>query len=135
MKTFLLATLAATALLSPAAGAGGLADVTVEIAHHLHLLPADRSCAVTVPDGADAGAALDAAVATGCISSWAYAGEKGIGFGRYVTCIESECESFGFGWSYAEGGTLASHGIDQAQLHDGAVLKFTYESWAGFFLP
>lgn len=124
-------------LLAPAALAGsGTADVTIVINHGYKLMPADLECAVTVPEGASTSAALDAAVASGCLASW-----SGVNFGteenpdRYVSCVNGECEQLVLAWAYYEDGVLAGHGIDSASLWDGAVVTLTYSTWASFFLP
>lgn len=133
MKTipFAIALLAALAL-APAAAGSGTVTVTLEVGEIYHLLPAEKTCDVQVAAGANAGDVLDAAVATGCISSWDYAS---FGSERYVTCVDGECEGNGNYWFFYENGVQTSYGIDAAESDEGDVFTFTLSPLAVFVLP
>ena len=126
------------ALLAPAAGASvDTVNVRLELRENHLLLPTTTSCDLAVPAGADAGAVLDAAVLSGCISSWAYTADPQ--FGRYVTAINGKADGPAFYWAYYENGLPATHGIDYAAAAEGQVFGFAYADYAtglaASFLP
>ncbi len=105
----------------------GEVSVTLIVDH----LPdrADRTCPVTVSTTADAGDILDAAVASGCISAWAFEGTRGEGYGRYVTSIEgADPLAFGWGtfWKFQIDGADSPAGIDYYQPTEGATVGFVH---------
>lgn len=109
-------------------GAAGTVQVTLELRENHLLLPTTVSCAVTVDAGADAGAVLDAATASGCISGWTHGSDPT--YGRFVTSVNGKSESAGFYWAYLENGRAASHGIDFASAAEGDVFGFAYADYA-----
>lgn len=120
------------ALALPIQASGGV-HVTVAIGDHYHLLPASKTCPVVVPAGASAGDALDAAVATGCLTGWTYDSYEG--FGRYVVSIEGRAQDGTYFWIFSENGATASYGIDSASAAEGDVFEFNLGLLPAFFLP
>lgn len=112
--------------------------VTLEITAGHHLLPALKSCTVSIPQGADTGAVLDAGVASGCLDSW-QASSFG-GFGRFVECIDDVCSETtpveGTFWAFYVNEVAAPVGIDSYFPGEGDVIDFTYTDWyTGIVLP
>lgn len=148
MKT-LAPALLALAFLAPAALAGGAVTVTLAVGEVYHALPASKTCDVTVPAGSRGAAVLDAAVATGCISSWSAVdyGQPGEP-NRFVTEIDGRAGDATSSWVFSHtqdvaglgvtGATLTTaYGIDDplAEARDGATYDFRYAPLVSFFLP
>lgn len=128
MRFFVPALLALAFLAPAAAGGAGLVNVTLELRETHMLLPETLSCPVQVEAGADAGAVLDAATASGCIRGWDSQSDPQ--YGRYVTSINGKSESLGFYWAYFENGQAATSGIDFASADEGDVFGFAYADYA-----
>lgn len=123
MKTTLVALLAIAALAPPALA---LADVHVTLDIDLSGLDY-KSCDVTVPEGSDAAAVLDAAVASDCISEWSWSSFEG--FGRYVTSIDHLPGLVATYWAFYVNGAYADVGIDAYSAREGDTVRFNYEQW------
>lgn len=137
--------LAAPALLAlglswaPPAHAAGV-TLEVSAANHAAVV---KSCPVTVSDGANGIAVLNAAKASGCISG--YTTRTFPGIGRYVACIDGICqatdgvapETDGFAtyWEMRENGSFTSYGIDGFTADAGDRLTLTYTNFATFLVP
>lgn len=97
-------------------------------ATHAAARPA-AACEVTVADGADGGAVLDAAVASGCISSYAV---KSFDFGSLLHCIDRVCgdadplRAACWYWSMHLNGVPTDYGIDGYRAANGDVLSFVF---------
>ena len=125
--------LALLGALATTSASDGLVTVTVSVGDHYHMLPASKTCEVQVPVGANAGEALDEAVETGCLDSWAHGSFEGLG--RYVTAIDGRAEDGTHYWVFSENGASATYGIDAAEAQEGDVFDFRYGTLASFFLP
>lgn len=140
MKT-VLALLALSLALVPAAQATGNVTVLVKISAGTYLAPGEL-CPVSVPAGANGAAVLDAAVAARCITSW-----HGIdyGFDTFVDCIDGVCghdtgevdpslQYFeGTYWEFSVNEHSASTGIGGYHAADLDIFGFTYQDYlAGF---
>jgi len=138
IRCTLAAVLAAASLTSgpSAASASGVpVRLEVSVGHHSPPGPLYASCEVTVPAGADGLAVLDAAVASGCISS--YETSEFAGFGRYVACIDAVCQvadglvSF---WALFYEDAFAETGIEGFEAAAGRQIELTYTTlncWVG----
>jgi hypothetical protein len=139
----LAAALLALASTLPAASATDV-TVTLDVTYGYHLAPSATTCAVQVPDGASVAAVLDAAVAAGCIQSWA-----AVDYGtpehpdRFVQCIETLAnvcgQDPGLGlegtfWAFYFDGALADKGVDATFVHAGDDAQLTYGDWFAPFL-
>lgn len=123
MKTFLVALLALTAALPNAQAA---ADVTVTL--DVDLFGTDyKTCDVVVPQGADGGDVLDAAVAQGCLLAWGQASYEG--YGRYVTHIDHISGLVATYWAFYLNGAYTDFGIDAYAAAQGDTLGFDYTQW------
>ncbi len=120
----LLASLAILALMSAPATATESATVTLDV----DLNGTDyKVCHVAVAPGANGGAVLDAAVASGCLLEWNH--DSFDGFGRYVTSIDYIASAFATYWALYEDGQYANVGIDGMSFADGDTLRLNYEQW------
>lgn len=133
--TLCILSLLALAAPSVAADENGRAHVTLEVALGAGALVPYKTCEVVVPEGAPAAAALDAAVANGCLSSWSYTEYN---FDRFVDCIDGVCGQtaaifVGTFWEIQHNGASASVGVLGLSLADGDTLGFDYRDYA--FLP
>lgn len=100
--------------------------------------PGTGECHVDVPEGADGGAVLDAAVADGCIEGWDY---DEFGGDRFVTSIDHlrapglSCLAFSVGvcdwWELSVNGQTASFGIDDYSAEDGDENRWLYRNTLG----
>ena len=90
------------------------------------------SCDLSIPAGANGIAVLDAAVSSGCISSYK---TEDFGFGRYVSCIDEICEQLGTYWAMYENGAYTSYGISDFVADQNDELGFNYEQYLTCFLP
>ena len=94
---------------------------------------AAAACPVTVSEGADGASVLNAAVASGCIAS--YALESFAGLGNFVNCIDAVCsgpdpkKAGCWFWGMLENGLLTDYGVDGFRAAEGDVLSFAYVPW------
>lgn len=88
------------------------------------------ACHLSLPEGSNGIAVLDAAVSSGCISSYVL---TTFGNGHYVSCINSRCEATGFYWGMYVNGIITCYGIDDFRTGQGKELAFSYENWATAF--
>ncbi|HVE91794.1 MAG TPA: hypothetical protein VNE62_05800 [Actinomycetota bacterium] len=90
-------------------------------------------CAVSVADGADGVAVLDAAVDSGCLDSYRLSAFPGLG--NFVDCVDSVCgggDPLGAGcwyWAMHENGLPSEQGVDFFRASQGDVLSFAYTPW------
>lgn len=125
MKTILLAALLLSAPLAFAQADAVTAHLTVNAG--TAAAPGWRECDVTVPDGANVGDLLDAAVDQDCILEWSY--DTFAGFGRYVTSIDNVAGAAATYWAFRVNGQYSDLGIDSVVVQQGARYTFTYEQW------
>lgn len=90
------------------------------------------SCWVTVAEGADGVAILDAAKTAGCIRSYKL---ENFGWGDFVSCIDEVCGQVGTYWSMYENGAYTSYGVREFHSNAGDVLAFDYDEWATCLTP
>lgn len=83
-------------------------------------------CDVSVPNGANGAAVLDAAVAQGCILSWS---GTSYDFGTFVDCINYVCSAVATFWEMSDAQGPTAYGIDLYSAQDGGVLAFDYTQW------
>ena len=123
MKAFFIPLALLPLLFAPAhAGAG---DATVHL--DLNVFHLDyKDCNVTVPVGSDGAAVLDAAVASGCISSWS---GTTYDFGTFVDCIDGICSAPPTYWAMSLNGVSTDYGISDYGATNGDVLGFDYVQW------
>lgn len=133
MKTAARAIVAAVALLAAALVATpGHAQVGATLRVSMWTYAnTTKLCPVTVADGADGVAVLDAAVGTNCIQSYRL---KTYTFGRYLECIDGTCgqpEQFNIlYWAMRENGVCTDYGVDGFVANPGDTLSFTYSAFA-----
>jgi len=95
-------------------------------------------CPVTVAAGANGVAVLDAAKATGCISSYELRSFSGLG--HYVSCVDGVCQTTNLGspgdadglvsyWRYAKNGAFSDVGVDGFNAKSGDVLGLSYSNF------
>ncbi len=88
------------------------------------------ACPVTVDEGSNGLAVLDAAAAAGCIRSYKVVVYPGLG--DFVDCIDRVCTGPGATgplcsfWAMTENGVLTDYGVDGFHADQGDVLSFTY---------
>lgn len=134
-------------LLIPALSAGAAGDVsmTLRVSNPTYLANT-KACPVQVPAGANGIAVLDAAKATGCISSYVLVTYS---IGSFVQCIDGVCgdpaPTYLRYWAMRTdtldlpGGRRlcepTSYGVDSYSASAGAELSFTFESYASGVAP
>lgn len=101
-------------------------------------VPGTGECTVEVPEGADGGDVLDAAVDEGCIAEWSH---DEVGDDRFVTSIDNvrapglSCLAYSAGvcdwWEYHVNGETASYGIDEYSAEDGDTNRWLYRNTLG----
>lgn len=113
--------------------------ITVTLAVSTHAYPVkDSNCPVSVAHGVDGIAVLDAAKATGCITS--YTTIEYPGLGTFVRCIDQRCgdgpqNQYLRYWAMRENCIYTSYGVDGFRADAGDELSFTYEPWPVSFVP
>jgi hypothetical protein len=132
MRKVLLCTLAVLALsLSPARAA----DVTVDFGLSAGAYAPTALCALSVPDGADGIAVLDAAVEARCIES--YESQDFGELGAFVNCINHICGQFvptpaasaGTYWAFYVDGAPSQTGVSFYEASAGSEVAFVYEGF------
>lgn len=135
MKTQLLIAVALLALGAPLANAS-TDTVTFSLTLGHESAPSIKTCAVSVPAGANGGDVLDAATSAGCISGWTF---DTFGGARFVTSIDGIAQQTGVFWAYYVNeempcGSLC--GIDDPGLIvAGDNVEFVYRDWFTPFPP
>jgi hypothetical protein len=87
------------------------------------------ACPLTMAEGADGLAVLDAAKSSGCIGS--YTTVTFAGFGTFLQCIDGVCGGRDprgaacWYWAMTENGVMTDYGVDGFRAGNGDVLSFT----------
>ena len=138
MKRFAcIALLAGFAFAVPAHAATTTVNVTLKVMIAQDTTDAYATCPVPVPQGSNGVVMLDAAVRTGCISS--YDTVKDPTYGDFLLSIDQirgahEAEDATY-WSTTLNGAYTETGIDGFQAQNGQVYGFTYTTWLTCLTP
>jgi hypothetical protein len=133
-----LAVLLVPAAALTAAPAAHAATTTVHFSVQLAAAVPVAGCDVSVPEGSNGIAVLDAAVASQCISSYQKVDTQ---FGPKVTCINDVCEAPDATlnvvyWAiYVDSGYAQVGAGSLAFPADGSSLRFSYETWVTGLVP
>ncbi|MDQ1712683.1 MAG: hypothetical protein QOE45_2133 [Frankiaceae bacterium] len=133
LRSLAVALTALTAALGGAAPAH--AATTVPVSFSLSAAayaPTGAACGLTIDQGADGIAVLDAAVAAHCITSYAVVTFPG--FGTFVSCIDEVCGTAltgttGTYWNMYENGASTAYGVDGFVADAGDDLGFAYRAY------
>ena len=128
-------TVVAMVLMASLVFASGASAASVDVKLHVSMgnrAAAKATCLVSVSAGADGVSVLQAAVATGCISSYKL---ENFGFGDYVSCIDGICEQVGTYWAMYENRAYTSYGIRGFRSDHGDELWFNYEQYVTCLTP
>ena len=139
-KGFLLAASVALAAVFASMPAHAAVPVHLKVSIGEPLISAAviADCSVSVALGADGIAILNAAKASGCISS--YEVKSFSGLGHFVSCVDGVCQTTNLGspdsadglaayWRYTKNGAFADVGIDGFNAKSGDTLGLSYSNF------